>query len=440
SMKLIVQGAPVHTSRDPMECAACSKAINAALKYVIEIPKPGEKGCMSYQISRLCDPFFAGWAYIASGRHIKQLEWCVKKLSDPKFYKKGGGNGNWYPAMAAMFLSEIYKRYPTEKTKNVLIDIIEYASQMQEPTGGWNHRKGFVYPVAGGGKDISIITSIIYGAMLNMKYCGIPVPEDTFKAAGNNLIKITDGAGLSYGTGNSVGDRTMGRACWMYLALHSMRNIRFKYARSIPQGVNARYKNTDGGHAYPPLHYASVAMTMHLLGPRMYNKFASYWINRMIPLQKANGSVLLPNKENMGTMEANQYVSSTAVFALILLLQKPGALERDIYVKKKVRSIGSKPASKPSWLGVRVKDDVLGVKVTEVLKDSPASAAGVKAGDYLLEINGIRPGELKTFRKTTAALTPGTKTDGILLCPKEKKSIQITPSELPNRPLAANEL
>ena len=87
-----------------------------------------------------------------------------------------------------------------------------------------------------------------------------------------------------------------------------------------------------------------------------------------------------------------------------------------------------------------MKDDVLGVKVTEVIKDSPAAAAGVKAGDYLLEIQGIRPGELKHFRKITATLSPGRKTDVILICPTEKKAIQITPGEMPKRPLAENEL
>ena len=436
----VPQGAVSHSSSDPEKCKSCSKALQAALDYIEKVPKPGRKG-VKYEISRLYDPFFAGFVYLVSGRHLKELEEAVETLSNGKFYAQDGFNRNWAIAMSGLFLSEIYKRYPTEKVKSALEEILKLADENVGQTGGWSHNKGFSYP-KGLGRDLGIVTSIMFGAMLNMKKSGIPVPEKLFATVQANLEGLSDGMGVIYGTGNGVMDATMGRASWMYLGLHALQFRSCKYFASVPRGLDSRFKNTDDGHAYPPLHYAGVALASHLAGPQVYNKFALHWMDRLIPLQKEDGSVSLPHKENMPTQKNNEFVSSTAAFALILLLQKPGALERDVYGAKKSASgaIFSKPGDALPWLGVRLTDGVLGAKVKEVVKGSPAEQAGVEAGSYLIEIKGARPGDVNGLRQAASTLSPGQKVDVLLLCPAERKTLQITVGKPGERVPADDEL
>lgn len=317
-----------HDSSNPWKCKACQKPLAAAYEF-LEKQGAGADGYAQ---------FFLGWLYLADNLHPKELDRAASRLS-AGFYKQGGFNGNWATCMSAVFLAEVYRRQPTEKLRGTLLEVLKVAEANMEPTGGWCHHKGFAvesgYNKRGGGVDLGILTSMMYGAMVSMKKSGVPVPERMLYAAERNLESLSDGQGVCYGTDNKVPDTAMGRAAWMWPGLHAAKHTGSKFYARIPKGLASRCKNTDQGHAFPPLHFMSVALAMHLLGPETYSKFSGHWIDRLIALQKADGSIELPHTEGVPFQRQHNYVPSTATFALILVLQQPGALERSAPQAKK---------------------------------------------------------------------------------------------------------
>src|SRR3989338_3537972 len=100
-----------HNSTDPYKCKSCAPALAKALEF-LDKKGGGADG------HRQC---LMGMLYLADGRQPAELERCVKRVSGG-FYKQGGFNGNWSVAMAAIFLSEVYKRQPTDLLKAKLLD------------------------------------------------------------------------------------------------------------------------------------------------------------------------------------------------------------------------------------------------------------------------------------------------------------------------------
>lgn len=310
-----------HDSANPFKCKACKGPLEAAYQFLDRASGSAD----GY------GHFFLGWLYLADGLHPKELQQAVSRLSGG-FPKQGGFNGNWATAMAAVFLAEVYRREPTEKLRATLVDLLKAAEANMETTGGWCHHLGFAaksgYNRMGGGVDLGIVTCMMYGAMLTVKKSGIPVSEKMLYAVERNLESLSDGQGVCYGTDNKVPDSAMGRSSWMWPGLHAAPPAGSKFASRIPKGLASRYKATDSGHAFPPLHFTSVALAMHLLGPETYAKFSGHWVDRLIALQRPDGSVELPHTEGLALQRQHNYVPSTAAFALILVLQQPGLLDK----------------------------------------------------------------------------------------------------------------
>jgi S1-C subfamily serine protease len=90
------------------------------------------------------------------------------------------------------------------------------------------------------------------------------------------------------------------------------------------------------------------------------------------------------------------------------------------------------PPKKFAFVGVqisaRIKPDVL--VISGVLPDSPAEKAGVKGGDVLLKINGVRPADLKTAVDVFRALKPGKKATVRVLRDGKERDIEVVPIEL----------
>ncbi len=83
------------------------------------------------------------------------------------------------------------------------------------------------------------------------------------------------------------------------------------------------------------------------------------------------------------------------------------------------------------YLGVqiRLKADGRGILITEVMADSPAAKAGLKADDVILKIDGTEPTSLKEFIEILALHQVGDKiTLGILRQGNEEK-IKVTLGE-----------
>lgn len=425
-----------HTSTDPYKCKACAPALAKAIAYL-------EKGMGSTDSYR---QVLMGWVWLIEGKHPDDLKRVVNMCCN-SFYKQGGFNGNWATGMAAIFLSEVYKRQPTAKIKEALQEILVYAAKNVEATGGWCHHLGFAaesgYNKIGGGVDLGIVTCMMFGAMLNMKACGLDVDDALFAKVQANLESLSDGQGICYGTDNKWGDIAMGRASWMWLGLHDPRYATLKLAKGVPNGLKARFKDTNKGHAYPPVHFHSVAMAMHLQGPEMYGKFFAHWADPLIALQKEDGSVELPHSENKPLQKEDKFYGGTASFALILLLQQPGAMENGIPKAKKqdsanVGGIYAKPEGKPT-LGFRGNTFGGSLEVVKILEKGPSEEAGLEVGDLVIEFKGKKIEKSADLRAELDKCSPGQKVTVVVLRGGEKKSLSVKLGALPKEKPASED-
>jgi hypothetical protein len=394
------QDAPKAThAADPYRCKLCAPALAKAYAYLQK----------NLNVDGGYPHVFAGFLYLADGQHPRELQRCVTTVTGG-YWRTNGQNANWSMALSAIFLSEVYKRQPSDRIKTTLLDIMKLAESRIEPTGGFGHSKGYAassgYTAKGGADDLGVLTCMMWGAMLNMRASGMEVNDRLFRRVQANLEKNADTRGVRYGTGNEVSDASMGRAAYAFLGLQASGFADTPFAKSIPEGLKERAAQTDQGHAFPPIHFAGAAMATHLLGPDAYAAFAGHWVDRLIALQNADGSIRLPHIENAEYQDDDRYVSSTAAFALVLVLQKSD--------RKAEPPAAEPPPAKPApstkpWLGVRLEPRNAVVRVVEVTPDSPAAKAGVREGDTITEFDGKEFEGVDGFRALVAATKPGTK-------------------------------
>ena len=128
----------------------------------------------------------------------------------------------------------------------------------------------------------------------------------------------------------------MARASWVLMALLAANQPTHPLYAKYEKGIEQRYKKIeDGVHGFAPLHYFSVAAAMHRLGPDLYAKFTTEYLDKLIKTQTAEGVVPLHGEDD---------VASTAVFACIIMMQKPGAF-RPPLKKKPVPAEEPKPGA-----------------------------------------------------------------------------------------------
>jgi hypothetical protein len=271
--------------------------------------------------SKMGGYMMGGFALMMEGASPKELEDCVRYACQA--IKDEGFNRNWYLSMSMIFLAEYATRYGfTRDVEVALADGLKKAAAQQEETGGWCHHLGMWkggYNTMGGGKDLGMITSMIYGSFVELKALGVEIGPMMEKAQ-KNLESISDGMGVRYGTDNNVGDAAMARASWVLLGIQAAGQNHPLYAK-YSKGLEQRYKKIEeGAHGFAPLHYFSVAVAMHREGPDAYFKFAAEYLDKLILTQRADGVVPLHNEDD---------VASTAVFASIVMMQKPGTFMKE---------------------------------------------------------------------------------------------------------------
>jgi len=83
-------------------------------------------------------------------------------------------------------------------------------------------------------------------------------------------------------------------------------------------------------------------------------------------------------------------------------------------------------------------NEAQGIVVGGVQDGTPANKAGLKEGDVIVTLNGNRIKSFETFRAEIATTSPGTKVTLGVIRDGEKKQIDVTLGELPNK-LAANQ-
>lgn len=281
----------------------------------------------------LIPTLFAGLAFMLDGREEFKgdFENCVQAAL--RGYKQEKAfNGNWFTAYSALFLSIVYLRDPRPEIKEALEDAIEVAERNAEPTGGWCHHKGFAnesnYHKQGGGVDLGMLTATMLSALLIMKTGGIDVPAPLIERTMKNLGTLTRGAGISYGTNNGCGDRALSRAAAAFMGLHVAKNSSAWIYGPLAQALPGAVASTENGHAYGPVHFFAVAIAMHQLG--QYAAFANQWLPTLASRQKEDGSVFTLNDgktDGEANFTSGHRVGSTAVFAIMILLQKARLFE-----------------------------------------------------------------------------------------------------------------
>ncbi len=85
------------------------------------------------------------------------------------------------------------------------------------------------------------------------------------------------------------------------------------------------------------------------------------------------------------------------------------------------------------WIGVELENTDAGLKITAVVEGSPAEAAGLSAGDYLVAVNGIEYSEanhekLGEMQKT---MTPGSEFTFSIRHGEKNKDLAITLGTMP---------
>lgn len=317
ALSLSAQDSPKHDSPDPATCKICKPALDSAVAFARS----------NFRNSNLAGHTFTGLMLLILGDKGQDLQACIE-FAGRSIQTPTGGNSNWFIAMSAYFLSEVYLRDPSDKVRGMLVNAINTAGGTMEQTGGWGHSPGFWrsnnYHKKGGSRDLGIVTGMMYGAMLNMKAAGIGIPDAMFRRVEKHLESISDGSGFNYGTDNKVPDVCMSRASYVYLGLTNGQIDEHPFYAKIAEGLGQRFKKIEEGHACGALHHFGVAAAMHRAGK--YADFSAYWIDRLIAKQKKDGSISLGCDAGDKFSDAT---SNAAVLAILLLLQKDGAFKAE---------------------------------------------------------------------------------------------------------------
>jgi serine protease Do len=99
---------------------------------------------------------------------------------------------------------------------------------------------------------------------------------------------------------------------------------------------------------------------------------------------------------------------------------------------------------KRGWLGVRIQSvdedtaaslglgEAKGALVAEVTANSPAAEAGIKSGDTILTVNGVKIADSRDLARRVAGFTPGTKIDMRLLRAQKEQTLQVKLGLMPS--------
>jgi hypothetical protein len=278
--------------------------------------------------AQLVPRLFAGFVFMLDGRpELKpKLEECVQAALRGARADRGF-HANWELAYSGLFLSILYLRDPRPEVREALQGIPALAEKSIESSGGWCHHKNMCAEVdyyrLGGAIDIAMITATMLSAFLIMKSAGIEVPAALIERATRNLSAITRGGEFTYGTrhGNATGGfcRAASAVIGLHLAKQSSAWIYAPFTQALPRFVD----RIEAAHAYGPIHFFAVSVAASLIG--QYPAISRHWLPILTSRQKPDGSLAMLNDgkdDGEAKFTAGHRVGSTAVFALMILLQK----------------------------------------------------------------------------------------------------------------------
>ncbi|HLG42462.1 MAG TPA: DUF6288 domain-containing protein [Planctomycetota bacterium] len=328
-----------HNSRDPRKCKKCSPALSKALSFL------SSKGSSA----GFAQGYMLGWLGLVDP---SSGQYATKCLSQAGSARAVGFNGNWFTSIPGIFLAGAYYRYGDGRAASGMQAIATDAQKNQHHTGGWHHNKNF--KMQGYSEDLGIVTAMLFGMFMTLKGAGSGLPKDMIDRCEKNIESIMGSTGIGYGTGKGDYDTAGSRGAYAFMGLHFGGQTDHPFYEKLKSAIARQIKTMDKGHAVGCLHFLSMSIANYLAGN--YDALATEWIDKLIAKQGADGSILLGDDGVGGGEEKNigGKVGSTAVFAIMLLLQKPGAFDPP---KKKEPAAKGKPAGGSPFGKPKEKDD-----------------------------------------------------------------------------------
>lgn len=277
--------------------------------------------------AKFAEHAFLGLAMMAEGSTLAEGKYSAELKSSLDYIMAARNpypeTPNWFYAICLLFLAEAYKKDPSDEIKAKMQELVKTLEEAQESTGGWCHKKGFTYNLAGRiVPDIAMLTGLVVAALGDAKSCGCDVSNPVISRAMAHSQKISDGMGMIYGTNNTdTPDHGNTRIGWMMAGLHFMNQKNEVYLKAA-QGLLKRVKDVEKGHSFPPLHFLGSALGCYLTN--QFGAFKSEWMGKILQRREADGSIWLWHTEKMN-YERNEFGTntiSTAVMAIIVQLEK----------------------------------------------------------------------------------------------------------------------
>ncbi len=142
------------------------------------------------------------------------------------------------------------------------------------------------------------------------------------------------------------------------------------------------------------------------------------------PLLNTRGEVV---GINTAVITAGQGIGFAIPINTVLAVERE--LARNGTIRRGWLGVGIQPLTPDLAESFGVKGEK-GVLVNRVFPDSPAKAAGLRGGDIMIALGGVRVGGVKEFQKQVAAVAPGTPVTLEILRAGERAKVQVTIAEM----------
>lgn len=310
-----------HNSVDPLKCRVCSSAYNKALALVL-------KKLSGARAGRSANKILTGWLLLADGRHSAELKALVKEAITWKY--PNGSQSNWYRALTALFLVEYAKFFPDQKVKRKLRELVIEFQELQWPKGGWSYKPLPGNKIAGTGSVHGMMSSIIYSFLLSAKTLGVEVPDKMLSRADASLMKcFKKGIGIGYKVSLPKGEKTGARGGILMHGLSYAGKTDHPIYRDHLTLLPKLIPDLEQAHHAGYLQGLGVVLGCFNIGPSAYKKLTDRWLDRLMARRNSDGSVCIDSDQSRFDpgVKRRETFPSTAVFALMILLQDPTRLQ-----------------------------------------------------------------------------------------------------------------
>jgi hypothetical protein len=270
-----------------------------------------------------------GILLMADGRHPTELQTCLGAAKNARAQIKASKWSNWYIGFGSIFLAQYYLRFPSEEIQQELEAFMEAAVKEQEPTGGWFSSTGAAKKAGYPAEDHGQLTAMVYAGLLIMKSKGMKIPSGMLEKTEAYINRQCGGGGITYGTGNGIGDTTGSRGGFALVGLSAAKRTDSKlfstYRTLYPQAFNRLEK----GHHIGGWHFMGCILGCWSLGPDMVGSLRGAVLDKYVAKIDGEGGFYIGDDGASGGEKGlmGHNYCSTASLALLIALQDPNAFK-----------------------------------------------------------------------------------------------------------------